>query len=631
MTLEHSEEVTAIEAAHPLTAAGAGAGRDLAQILWSAHTGSTPATMLAQPWLDSLCEQLPGLITGFVLLQDSTGAYALAASKPIDVLDQVYLRRLAEKALAARKTLLFRPPRLNTTRPRHSLIIASPMVGGNECFGAVVVLLTENAAETAASARGQIETALGWLHAARFSALQATTDATLGRARVALRTLAIIDEHASLQAASMQLAAHIENALPCERASVGMRRREARIEIVALSHSGGFDVRSEEARRVQSAMEEAFDQDATVIVPQTGDDVHALALAHRALGADRAVLSVVLRAATGKCGVITLERPASQPFASHEISAIELLASLTGPALLARKEADEWISGRALNKALSFHRSLLGPRRPGLKLIAAMVALAVLFLAFATGEHRVAAKAVVEGLVQRAASAPYDGFVATANLRAGAVVRKGDVLATLDDRDLRLERSRWLGEREQRLKQYGDAFAKHDRANSAVLAAQLEQAESQLALAEENLSRARITAPVDGLVVAGDLSQLVGSPVEKGKVLFEVAPLEAFRVILRVDERDILHLKVGQPGELAITGVAGRRIPFRVRNLTSITQADEGHNLFRVEAELRSAGAGIRPGMEGIGKVEVGRRSLFWIWTHRFFDWLQLKLWTLTP
>ena len=45
---------------------------------------------------------------------------------------------------------------------------------------------------------------------------------------------------------------------------------------------------------------------------------------------------------------------------------------------------------------------------------------------------------------------------------------------------------------------------------------------------------------------------------------------------------------------------------------------------FRVEAEISAATGRLRPGMEGVGKVEVGDRRLIWIWTHRFVDWLRL-------
>ena len=70
-----------------------------------------------------------------------------------------------------------------------------------------------------------------------------------------------------------------------------------------------------------------------------------------------------------------------------------------------------------------------------------------------------------------------------------------------------------------------------------VLAAQISQTEAQLALVEDRLARATLVAPFDGVVVSGDLSQRLGSPVQLGDALFEVAPLDAYRVVLQVDER----------------------------------------------------------------------------------------------
>jgi len=34
-----------------------------------------------------------------------------------------------------------------------------------------------------------------------------------------------------------------------------------------------------------------------------------------------------------------------------------------------------------------------------------------------------------------------------------------------------------------------------------------------------------------------------------------------------------------------------------------------------------------RPGMTGVGKLNVGKRTLLWIVTHRTVDFLRLKLW----
>ena len=50
-----------------------------------------------------------------------------------------------------------------------------------------------------------------------------------------------------------------------------------------------------------------------------------------------------------------------------------------------------------------------------------------------------------------------------------------------------------------------------------------------------------------------------------------------------------------------------------------------------VEARLLDVSPHLRPGMEGYGKIEIGRRKLLWIWTHKMTDWLRLKLWAWTP
>ena len=39
----------------------------------------------------------------------------------------------------------------------------------------------------------------------------------------------------------------------------------------------------------------------------------------------------------------------------------------------------------------------------------------------------------------------------------------------------------------------------------------------------------------------------------------------------------------------------------------------------------------LRPGMEGVGKVEIGERRLAWIWTHKIVYWLRMFSWSWWP
>jgi RND family efflux transporter MFP subunit len=286
---------------------------------------------------------------------------------------------------------------------------------------------------------------------------------------------------------------------------------------------------------------------------------------------------------------------------------------------------------RAIRSGRRGAEVLFGPRHPGAKLIALAAAALIAFFSLTTGTYRISAKTVIEGAVQRAAAAPFDGYIRQSFVRPGDVVRKGDVLFRLDDRDLKLEQTRLASEREQLVRKHRQALANQDRASMAVLAAQMDQTDAQLDLVKERLSRATALAPFDGIIVSGDLSQLLGTPVEQGKILFQIAPLNDYRIVLEVEEKDINDVGVGQTGELTLSGMPDQRMSFAVRQMTPVSTAQEGKNYFRVEAQLDSPQANLRPGMEGVGKIAVGERKLAWIWTRNLVDWLRFSAWKWVP
>jgi multidrug resistance efflux pump len=74
----------------------------------------------------------------------------------------------------------------------------------------------------------------------------------------------------------------------------------------------------------------------------------------------------------------------------------------------------------------------------------------------------------------------------------------------------------------------------------------------------------------------GDLSQSLGVPVEKGQVLFEVAPLESYRVIVEVDERDITDIAVDQKGELVLSSMPDDVFTLVIEKITPVSIAKEG-------------------------------------------------------
>lgn len=244
-------------------------------------------------------------------------------------------------------------------------------------------------------------------------------------------------------------------------------------------------------------------------------------------------------------------------------------------------------------------------------------------------EDRVTAPIVIEGRERRMLVAPQDGFIARVMVRPGDQVTAGQLLLTLDDHDLQLERGRQTSARDQAAGKLRQALGEREAAAAQQAGAELRSAQAQLDLVEMRLARTGLRAPIDGLVVSGDWVQQVGAPVENGKELFELAADPGRRVVLHVADRHIARVGVGQPGLLRLAGSPQQAYPFSVSQVTAMASVHEGENGFRVEAVWSAEVPALSPGMQGIGKITVGEAALLTIWTRPLLDWLRLKLWSL--
>ncbi len=233
--------------------------------------------------------------------------------------------------------------------------------------------------------------------------------------------------------------------------------------------------------------------------------------------------------------------------------------------------------------------------------------------------------------MQRAVVAAADGFLQQTHVRPGDRVRAGEVLAQLSSQDLELERRRRESELRQHENAYRAALARNDRAQMVVSQSRAAQAQALLALAETQLERSRLVAPFDGVVIKGDLTQNLGAPVHKGEVLMLLSPSDSFRLIVEVDEGDIAAVRPGQGGRLALAARPEAALRFTTRRVVPLATAADGRNYFEVEAALEDAPPDLRPGLSGVAKIEVGRRSLGWLLFHRAADWLRIALWTVLP
>jgi multidrug resistance efflux pump len=445
---------------------------------------------------------------------------------------------------------------------------------------------------------------------------------------LALALVAEALDHKQFQAAATAIVTELATAFACNRVSLGTMAGE-RLELAAISNSANFEGNSNVAVSLEDAMVEACHQETVVRYPASGSRFSLRAHAELSREADDTAILTIPLVGAKTIGALLFERTGDQPFDDAATDFAKQVALLVAPILHLKLRAERPLRQRLRSSITAMLSLALGPRHLFAKTTAiALIALLVLSL-LVEGTARVTSNAALEPSETHAVVAPVRGYIESAQQRAGDVVTAGTKLASLDQREMRLERAKWESELGKLGKEYGAALAARDRTQLRVLTSRQNQVHAQISLLDNLMNRAHLVSPIDGVIVRGDLSEAFGSPVERGELLFEVEPLDKYRLILNVDERDVAKVKAGQSGRLVLAGKPDEQISFVVKGIMPVSLAKNGTNAFRVEAELDADPGWVRPGMVGAAKVDIGHRSLAWIYTHRLFDAIRLRWWNL--
>lgn len=192
----------------------------------------------------------------------------------------------------------------------------------------------------------------------------------------------------------------------------------------------------------------------------------------------------------------------------------------------------------------------------------------------------------------------------------------------------------------------GDRVRRGDvlvRLNAGVLEAQLEQAASQAALAEETwerhrrlweqdsvgtemaylqaqynartaraqarvlnerLARTVVRAPVGGILDSRMVE--VGTMVSPGSPVARILDLDTVRIVGGVPERFATAVEQGSEVTVTVDALGGREYRGRVDFLGSAVES--GTRTFEVEVEVPNPGLGIKPGM--VADIQIARRTL---------------------
>jgi len=603
----------------------------LDQALWRRFSEASSPDAFAMSWLSLQVSMMKNVSRGVVVLGPAErGPFVPAAVWPEGDAMPTALSQTAESAMAGRKGTVHCFSQDEQTNSRSSQL-AYPLIIDSRLFGVVALEFSNYSDAELQAAMRQLQWGCSWFEA-YFRRSQQSGSAPHGEQLSQLLELtATTLENKRFRAAAIAIVTELAVQFDCDRVGLGFRKGR-HTKIVALSHSAQFGKKTNLARAISGAMDEAIDQLDTVLYP--ADDERLVTRAHGLLaevGNAKSICTVIISSGDDVLGALSFERSDDNPFDNEAIQHLEHTAALLGPVLEMKRRDDRFLITKAADSFRDLVMKLVGPKHYVAKLVGLLLILLSGFLYTADGDYRVTAEAALEGSVQRVMVAPINGYILEAQTRAGDVVKEGEVLFSIDDRDLRLEYLKWASQKEQIDRRYRDALAVRNPSEVNIFKAQLDQAEAELELLKQQIARTKVTAPFDGVIVSGDLSQRLGAPVSRGEALLNIAPLNEYRVALQVDERQISEITKGQQGHLVLKALPQEKFPFVIESIMPVSEATEGQNRFLVEAQITQGMELLRPGMEGSAKVMIDRRKLSWIWTHDLVEWVKLWFWHWWP
>lgn len=601
--------------------------------------GPDQALRASQAWLNWQCKMIAGVRSGAVFEIAEGQLKAVRAKWPSDQKPDPDLAMLARQSLAAENVVMESQKTKSSSASELLDSIAVPVNASSSRY-----IVTMRMASRSQSQQQAVVQLLQWggLWLGSLDELfpgiepggigsgssQSLYDRILG--------------HDSMHAACMELANTLAGEFSCERVSVGLKHGFGS-KIQAVSQLSDFDRRRHLMRAIEGAMTEAADQGISLSLPvDTESDLSEVGIqsattassmpvlnAHnslQSLNGNLAIYTMLLVSNGSVVGAAVLEREIEKPFGRLVQERCSHLLRDIGPILDLKARSERSIAGTLRD---SLRRRWNSLRESGkARWVVAGSAVAALMIAFFPVEHRVVATASVESSDQQLLVAPQAGYVNSASRRAGDTVKAGEVIATLDNRDLIIERNKWQGELNKLETSYAQALGTRNRAEVGLLQAKKQQIKAELSLLDQKLDRSVLKAPFDGILVSGDLNQSLGAPVDAGETLFEIASMESYRLILEIDEHDVAGITAQQNGKLRISALPGRTYETTIKSVIPVAVTRNKNSVFRVEATLDETSDVLRPGMRGVARIETGRKSLLWIWSHKILNRLRLWLWS---
>lgn len=404
----------------------------------------------------------------------------------------------------------------------------------------------------------------------------------------------------------------------------------ARVRVVAMSGVDDLREANPGVVAVRGAMEECLDRGAPIVClggdRDAGEDCRLHAQwSHSAHGNPVASLPLVCMGET--VAVVSVSQGGGTRLSVEQAQI--MVEELSGYAALVPLSlaANRSLFQHARDKVKQAWRGFWRRSKAKAALTTAFAAAMVAWLAFGSMRHTFTVPCVVKASDRRTIACPRAGVLAELFVKPGDRVQQGQLLAAIDASDDFLQRAELNAEIESLSALIDQSVARREAGQVRVNEAKKRSLEAQLAIVDASIAQAQIRATHDGIVLDGDLRERLGSRLELGVPLFEIARDDRASIELRIPEQLVLATRGAVVAEFSPAAEPDRSYPLGSLRVAPASTVVDQRNVFLGEAEVGVDLALLPPGMEGAAHVDAGPRSAWWVLTHRVTDWLHLNFW----
>ncbi len=450
-------------------------------------------------------------------------------------------------------------------------------------------------------------------------------------------------QNASTVAALIELVAHVQSAndsnsgcqrladslqtyLQADRVVIGMcQSGRSEVKLAAISGGAVIDPFSEETRLAESALQESLIRSTSGVWPALElSNRHAL-LSHQQLaesGYGDTLVSMPIQTESGDamgCILVTLPLSTNDDATTDRSREAERFlragaGALAGCLGVLQKVAD--------SRWLSLIRGTRGVLTTSRLQMAAWLSGAIAMVLMLPMIYRIRCELELQPVERRYVAAPFDGPLEECLVEPGDIVTKDQLLAQMDGREIRWELAEVQANLNKATKERNTQLSKKEFGNAAISGHEMQRLEQRAGLLQHRNESLEIRSPADGVVVSGDHREAEGVPLEMGKTLFEIAPLDAMVVELCIPEEDIRHVQIGMTVDIQLEAAPEDSITALIRSVHPRAEIRDGKNIFIAEADIPNDTSLLRPGMRGSAHVNTRRHALGWNLFHKPAAWL---------